>query len=255
MKLVEVVVLLGAHCASPLQQAPAMTEVHKVQCAVIVEKDTANGEVRVMPEEASLAPQVKAAVARHQGAGPAIAPAAAAPPLPQTDTPIAPPPQLPSMAAAPVSPATAPPKPSIVPAWAPPDPGAAQVLRKPLEETNLAPAAEEPAGDAVITEEPDSTAAVEPSEPVAAPAVPAGEADASEEPAAEPKPAKVEAKKASPKKAAQRKPGKTKAKRVAEAKQKATAKRGAQCSGAAKPHWYTAADGRKKYRCRTPTVY
>lgn len=254
MKLVEVVVLLGAHCASPLQQTPAMTEVHKVHCAVIVEKDTSNGAVRVMPEQAAREPQVEAVVARHQTGIQPLASAAAAPPLPTAETPIAPPPQLPSMVSAPAPAAANPTGPSIVPAWAPPDPNAAQVLRRPLEETNLAPAAEEKTGDALPAGEPvDSAAPAEPGEE--APVAPAAEEETTPAPAAKSKPIEAEQKKAAPKKAAQRKLRKAKPKRVAEAKPKAGARGSSQCSGGAKPHWYTAADGRKKYRCRTPTVY
>lgn len=58
MKLIEVVVLLGAHCVSPVQQADAVTEVGKVQCAVMVEQDTGTGRVTVTPREATARPEV-----------------------------------------------------------------------------------------------------------------------------------------------------------------------------------------------------
>ncbi len=74
MKLIEVVVLLGAHCISPVQQADAVTEVGKVQCAVMVEQDTATGRVLVTPPEAAARPEV-AEVLNRIAAGSAAGPA------------------------------------------------------------------------------------------------------------------------------------------------------------------------------------
>ena len=64
MKIIEVVVLLGAHCISPVQHADAVTEVGKVQCAAMVEQDTVTGRVTVTPREAALQPAVKAVLQR-----------------------------------------------------------------------------------------------------------------------------------------------------------------------------------------------
>lgn len=91
MKLIEVVVLLGAHCISPVQHADAITEVGKVQCAVMVEQDTDTGRVSVTPREAASRPEVAAVLKRiadGSAAGPApgtlIEPAWAPPGLQQT---------------------------------------------------------------------------------------------------------------------------------------------------------------------------
>lgn len=105
MRLVEVVMLMGAHCVSPVEHTPMMTDATKVQCAVVIEKDTDNGTMSVTPPEAARDPQVAAAVERFRLAPadsfggtkivPAWAPAgspasevklppAKAPPLPET---------------------------------------------------------------------------------------------------------------------------------------------------------------------------
>lgn len=74
MKLIEVVVLLGAQCISPVQHVDAVTEVGKVQCAVMVEQDTGTGRVTVTPREAADRPEVAAVLKRiadGNAAGPA----------------------------------------------------------------------------------------------------------------------------------------------------------------------------------------
>jgi hypothetical protein len=71
MKLVEVVVLMGAHCISPLQNTGAVTEAAKVQCAVVVEKDTTAGTIRIVPAAASQHPEVAAVVNRLDSPAPA----------------------------------------------------------------------------------------------------------------------------------------------------------------------------------------
>lgn len=75
MRLVEVVMLMGAHCVSPVEHSQLMTDAAKVQCAVVIEKDTEAGTLKVTPEAATRDPQVAAAVARF-GAAP-VDPAAA----------------------------------------------------------------------------------------------------------------------------------------------------------------------------------
>lgn len=62
MRLIEVVVLMGAHCVSPVQHTPSMTEAGKVQCAVMVEKDTESGNLKVTPETAAQDPRVTEAI-------------------------------------------------------------------------------------------------------------------------------------------------------------------------------------------------
>ncbi len=82
MKLIEVVVLMGAHCISPVQNTEAITEAAKVQCAVVVEKDAEEKTVRVIPAGASTHPQVVAVIERFNadlGAGSRIEPAFAPP--------------------------------------------------------------------------------------------------------------------------------------------------------------------------------
>jgi hypothetical protein len=64
MRLVEVVMLMGAHCVSPVEHSQMMTEAAKVQCAVVIEKDTDQGTLTVTPQEAATNPQVVDAIAR-----------------------------------------------------------------------------------------------------------------------------------------------------------------------------------------------
>lgn len=62
MKLVEVIILAGTHCISPLQHADGLTDAAKVSCAVIVEKDTDANLVSVMPPWQVNAPEVQMAL-------------------------------------------------------------------------------------------------------------------------------------------------------------------------------------------------
>lgn len=79
MRLVEVVMLVGAHCVSPVEnsQVQMLTEAAKVQCAVVIEKDTDSGRVTVTPQQAVTDPLVSAALARlgTPTAAPRIVPA------------------------------------------------------------------------------------------------------------------------------------------------------------------------------------
>ena len=68
MKLVEVLMLMGAHCVSPLEQTQMTTDATKVQCAVVIEKDTDMGTLTVNPRAAAADPLVAAAVARFAAA-------------------------------------------------------------------------------------------------------------------------------------------------------------------------------------------
>ena len=173
MKLVEVVVLMGAHCISPVQTTHAVTEAAKVQCAVVIEKDTTAGTIRIVPAGASTKPEVVAVLDRLGNTGPA-------------DTTI--------------EPANAPPVSSSAP------------QRAPLASAGLPPAAEPPA--AVAAAEPEKTE----------------------------EPAPVETKKK-----AEAPPPEVKKPKAQ--KDEAAAKPSSQCLGTAKPKWYKAADGRRKYRC------
>jgi hypothetical protein len=83
MKLIEIVVLLGAQCISPVQHSAANTEVQKVQCAVVIEQDTSAGTVRIVPAGASTRPEVVAVLDRiGSEQAERIAPAGAPPPDP-----------------------------------------------------------------------------------------------------------------------------------------------------------------------------
>lgn len=66
MRLVEVVMLMGAHCVSPVEHSQMMTDAAKVQCAVVIEKDTDKGTMTVTPAQAAGDPQVMAAVERFK---------------------------------------------------------------------------------------------------------------------------------------------------------------------------------------------
>lgn len=68
MRLVEVVMLMGAHCVSPVEHSALVTEAGKVQCAVVIEKDTDRGTMTVTPGAAASDPQVMAAIERFRNA-------------------------------------------------------------------------------------------------------------------------------------------------------------------------------------------
>lgn len=104
MKLVEVIILAGTHCISPLQHADGLTDASKVSCAVIIEKDTVANTVAVMPPWQVNAPEVRLALTSRGNALPAAAqaqkpalhiepaaarpePIAAPPPVPPADVP------------------------------------------------------------------------------------------------------------------------------------------------------------------------
>lgn len=97
MKLVEVVILAGTHCISPLQHADGLTDAGKVSCAVIVEKDSETNTVTVMPSWQAGAPEVRLAIGGRRNSLPG-AQAAAAPelriePAAARPSPAAPPPR------------------------------------------------------------------------------------------------------------------------------------------------------------------
>jgi hypothetical protein len=105
MKLVEVVVLVGAQCVSPVQHAPHMTVAGKVPCAVLIHADQNSRHVAVTPAAQQQHPKVRLALARIAGAGtpqalpPAETPATAGPPVASADVPSPPVPE-PQIAAA-----------------------------------------------------------------------------------------------------------------------------------------------------------
>lgn len=60
MTLIEVVILAGAQCLSPIAPADGVTEVGKVPCAVVVKLDQDTGEVQFKPAAAATDPRVVA---------------------------------------------------------------------------------------------------------------------------------------------------------------------------------------------------
>lgn len=49
MKLVQIVLLLGQQCVSPIEQTPGVTDVARVPCAIVIERQTDTGRVEVKP--------------------------------------------------------------------------------------------------------------------------------------------------------------------------------------------------------------
>ena len=74
MKTIELIFLIGSQCVSPVEAAPGFTEVAKVQCAVVIEKDTETNLVIVTPESAASIPRVAEAMRMPQRAVPVSAP-------------------------------------------------------------------------------------------------------------------------------------------------------------------------------------
>ncbi len=228
MRLVEVVMLMGAHCVSPVEHTQMTTDAAKVQCAVVIEKDTDTGAMTVTPGAAAKDPQVVAAAERFR--------AAPSDPLTAAGT-------------------------KIVPAWAPA--GSPTVEIKPPVvnpagrpgASMAAPAVSPPPATSPSTEQAsaqeasgDGAAADDTPEVAAAPA--ASDVNTPDIPPAKPVPVKKVAtlmppeQKRSPAKAAA-------AKRQPAAAAAVAGKASSQCMGTAVAQWYTAADGHRRYRCTT----
>ncbi len=58
MNLVEVVILVGSQCLSPIESGPGLTEVGKVPCAVVVRADPQTSDVEIVPASAATDPAV-----------------------------------------------------------------------------------------------------------------------------------------------------------------------------------------------------
>ncbi|MFO1132634.1 MAG: hypothetical protein U1E16_11590 [Hyphomicrobiales bacterium] len=221
MRLVEVVMLMGAHCVSPVEHSQMMTDAAKVRCAVVIEKDTDRGIMTVTPGEAASDPQVMAAIERFRTApvdpltsgGTKIVPAWAPAGSPPVEV------KLPPTATAAASP----------PATVPPP---------------IAPPADEPAAaDAVSDAAPPATAATADAPPPARAAKPAPETKVA---TLVPPPQK--------RAAVTKAPARQQTARQQPANATAPApKSSGQCKGDAVPKWYKAADGHRKYRCVKPT--
>jgi hypothetical protein len=222
MRLVEVVMLMGAHCVSPVEHTQMMTDAAKVQCAVVIEKDTDTGTMTVTPGGAANDPQVVAAIERFR-----VAPVD---PLTGGGTKI-----VPAWAPAGTPPVEI--KPPAVKASAMPEP-----IVPPTDERSIATPGPAPTPPAPA---PAATAA----SPVAADPAPA-RAAAATKPAA-PRETKVATLAPPPQKRQAAKPAPAK---VAPAtRQPAAAKQSAQCKGTAVAKWYKSGDGHRKYRCVKPT--
>lgn len=235
MRLVEVVMLMGAHCVSPVEHSQMSTDAAKVQCAVVIEKDTDRGTLTVTPGGAARDPQVMAAVERFRLASPD--------PLTSSGT-------------------------RIVPAWAPAGSPATEVKQPPVAMAAvpgptvppaILPQPVAPPPDMTVDAKPTvavplaaTAAPVKPAAPmaVAKPAEPAP-AGAAARPATVP-----EKKVASLMPPPQKRPPARQAparRQVASVTASAPPKASGQCRGNAVPRWYKAADGHRKYRCVKPT--
>ncbi len=159
MKIVEIIVLMGTQCVSPIQHAPMMTEVSKVPCAVVIEKDTVTSQMEVSPPAAVNHPTVSKAMVRLSAqTGNAVA---AAPAAPQPFR---------------IEPAAAARRAAIASPIMPPlPPGAGKPLQEPLSPpAAMAPEAEtipppEQQVASLVEEPQDAAAAPEPPETAAAP--------------------------------------------------------------------------------------
>ncbi len=65
MKLVQIVILLGQQCVSPMEQTPGVTEVARVPCAIVIERQTDTGSVQVKPPTQASNPVVAILSERH----------------------------------------------------------------------------------------------------------------------------------------------------------------------------------------------
>lgn len=68
MKLVEVVILVGSQCLSPMESGPGLTEVGKVPCAVLVRQDPQTSEIEFVPAAAATDPDVVAMLVKPRNA-------------------------------------------------------------------------------------------------------------------------------------------------------------------------------------------
>lgn len=259
MKLVEVVVLLGTQCISPVDTAPNMTFAGKVPCAVLIHQDTDDNRVQIVPAGAASHPTVQQALLRIAGIAqpvpvPPPEPAAEAPaeaPVISDDPPItvdSTPPALPRVAQAGAAPAS-----RVVVEW-PPAPEAGDEQPQPAPEAGAVVAEAvpepEPAPEPEAAEVPEAALPEPQPEPAAeAPPVEEPEPAAEAPPAEEPPPKKVAPKKAAPKKAASRKTRRTATTDPAIARQTNSLK--TVCRYPRVAQWYKNKSGNLKYRCVT----
>lgn len=77
MKLVEVVILVGSQCISPLQAGDRLTDAGKVSCAVLIRQDPQTADIEIVPRAAATDPDVVALLARPRREAATIVPASA----------------------------------------------------------------------------------------------------------------------------------------------------------------------------------
>lgn len=66
MNLIEVVILVGSQCLSPIEAGNGVTEVAKVQCAVLIRQDPDTEAVEIVPHTAATDPDVIAMLVRPE---------------------------------------------------------------------------------------------------------------------------------------------------------------------------------------------
>lgn len=72
MNLVEVVILVGAQCLSPMESGPGLTEVGKVPCAVLIRQDPQTADIEIVPQSAATDPDVVAMLVKPRGDVPVL---------------------------------------------------------------------------------------------------------------------------------------------------------------------------------------
>lgn len=72
MNLVEVVILVGAQCLSPVESGPGITEAGKVPCAVLIRHDPDTAEIDIVPASAATDPDVIAMLVKPRAAAHAM---------------------------------------------------------------------------------------------------------------------------------------------------------------------------------------
>lgn len=86
MNLIEVVILAGVQCLSPVEAADGTTVAGKVPCAVLIHMNEQTGDVAFTPPAAATDPQVIASLVRREDGDTATLEIAAGAPPPEGDT-------------------------------------------------------------------------------------------------------------------------------------------------------------------------
>ena len=225
MKLVEIVVLVGSQCVSPVQQTPHVTVAYKVPCAVVIQRDTEQNSAAVIPASGVNHPRVRAALGLPMedasqplktGSLPETAPSAAKPMVKV----FRPKPVASSTTGSPVA--------KKVPVQSGPPQPVPETVVAVEEPPQIEPASSGP--DQLVEKQPNAAGGLATTEPQAA---------AETMPETDPSPA----------------PEPRVADRAASADggtEETTRHRNDKCLGAARPHWYTNKAGKRRYRCVIP---